>query len=189
MTKSTKNSATPTPPPLAISIPEILLFASYFLAVWLVPVEWIDSLPGVIAHGIASKINPYLSEYSTAFAADPKYFVHCHVLATWMIAPFVYPLIIRRNGGLKAYANVVQKDMEKYGGAGIYVPVYFICFGALYFGMLQFVDYPLTRGEWAIWVGGVSYSAFMLLGVLSLWVGTICMAMYTHWNFQKGDDR
>jgi hypothetical protein len=41
-------------------------------------------------------------------------------------------------------------------------------FGLLYFTMVWLVDYPLTRGERAIWLSGIAPSALMLSGVLGL---------------------
>lgn len=184
-----ENAEQPPPKPRAISIPEIALVVAYFLAVWLIPTSWLDTAVGAIAFAITSKVNPYLSEYSIAFADDPQYFIHCHVLATWMIVPGVYPLMLRRNGGAAAYAKVIQGKLETFGGVTIYIIAASVFFGALYFGMLQLVDYPLTRGEWAIWIGGVSYSALMLSAILSLWGGVVFMAIYTHWFTSKGEVR
>ena len=188
MSRRAENSNTaPAVNPLAISIPEIVLFSFYFLAVWLIPVDWLDSAPGAVAFALASKVNPYLSEYSIAFASNPQYFIHCHVLATWIVAPFLYPLIIKRNGGSATFAVLRKKDIEKFGGLSIYIVLASIGFGVLYFGMLFLVYFPLVRGEWAIWIGGVSLSALMLSGILSLWVGTMYMAFYTYRFICKGD--
>ena len=67
-----QNAQKPSPNPRAISIPEIALVVGYFLAVWLIPTSWLDTAVGAMAFAIASKINPYLSEYSIAFAAEPQ---------------------------------------------------------------------------------------------------------------------
>ncbi len=181
MSRTEKSATAPADAPLAISIAEIVLLACYFLAVWLIPVAWLDSAPGAVAFALASKINPYLSEYSIAFARKPQYFIHCHVLATWIIAPGLYPLIVRRNGGARIYAVVIRKKLEQFGGVTIYIVLASMFFAVLYFAMLFLVDFPLTRGEWAIWGGGgVAYSALMFSGILSLWAGSLWMAVYAH---------
>jgi hypothetical protein len=172
--------------PLAISIPEILLILFYFLTVWMIPVNWLDSGFGAIAFAIARKINPYLSEYSIAFARDPKYFMHCHVLASWIITPAFFPLIIRRNRGLRAYSEMFKERIESFGGLSYYLVFACLLIGILYFSMLLMVDFPLTRGEWAFWVGGISYTALMLSGILSLWIGCIFMALYTQLLVNNG---
>jgi hypothetical protein len=181
-----KPATAPKKAPLAISIPEILLFCLYFLAVWMIPVNWLDSGFGAIAFSIARKINPYLSEYSIAFARNPKYFIHCHVLASWIIAPAFFPLIIRRNGGVRVYSEMFKERLESFGGLSYYLVFACIGFGILYFSMLLMVDFPLTRGEWAYWVGGISYTALMISGMFSLWIGCIFMALYTQLLVNNG---
>jgi hypothetical protein len=172
--------------PLAISISEILLFCLYFLAVWMIPVNWLDSGFGAIAFSIARKINPYLSDYSIAFARDPKYFIHCHVLASWIIAPAFFPLIIRSNGGAKVYSGMFKERIESFGGLSYYLVFACIGFGILYFGMLLMVDFPLSRSEWAYWVGGISYTALMMSAMFSAWIGFIFMALYTQLLVNNG---
>jgi hypothetical protein len=174
-----KSATAPKKTPLAISIPEILLFCLYFLAVWMIPVNWLDSGFGAIAFEIARKINPYLSEYSIAFARDPKYFIHCHVLASWIITPAFFPLIIRNNGGARVYSEMFKERLESFGGLSYYLVFACIGFGILYFGMLLMVDFPLSRSERAYWVSGISYTALMMSGMLSAWIGFIFMALYT----------
>lgn len=167
------------PNPLAISIPEIALVVGYFLAVWLIPTRWLDTAIGAIAFAIASKVNPYLSEYSIAFAADPQYFIHCHVLATWLFPPLLPYLIIRRNGGRLRYAGVWRQIGERFGGWLPHLIFSVFLYGLLYFGMLLLVDYPLTRGERAIWISGVALSALMLLGVLGIGAMQIYMIIFS----------
>jgi hypothetical protein len=191
MNRHTEKPATaPAAHALAISIPEVVLVACYFLAVSLIPVAWLDSAPGAVAFALAGKINPYLSDYSIAFARKPDYFIHCHVLATWMIAPGIYPLIVRRNGGARAYAGVIRQTLEKFGGVTAYIVLASMFFAVLYFAMIFLVDFPLTRAEWAIWgSGGVAYSAFMYAAVLSLWAGSLWMAVYAHRSASRAEAR
>lgn len=176
---SRQNDRTPHPSPLAISIPEIALIIGYFLAVWLIPTSWLDTAVGAIAFAIAGKINPYLSEYSIAFAADPQYFIHCHVLATWFFPTLLPYLIIRRNGGRVHYANTWRELGKRFGG---WLPhaIFLIClFWFLYFSMLWLVDYPLTRGERAIWVSAVAPSALMIQGTLGIGIAVLYMIIFS----------
>lgn len=65
---------------------------------------------------MASTINLSLSEFSIAFADEPQYFIHCHVLAAWLFPPLLPCLIIRRNGGRVQYADFGVKTAERFGG-------------------------------------------------------------------------
>lgn len=174
-----QNAQKPSPNPRAISIPEIALVVGYFLAVWLIPTSWLDTAVGVMAFAIASKINPYLSEYSIAFAAEPQYFIHCHVLATWLFPTLLPYLTIRRNGGRVAFSLGYRQKANKFGGWLAYLIFSVIIFSTLYFTMLWLVDYPLTRGERAIWVTAVAPSALMMSGVLGLGVMHIYMTLFS----------
>lgn len=174
-----------TTKPLSISAAEITLVCAYFLAVWLIPVTWLDSPIGVAAFAVASKVNPYLSEYSIAFAADPQYFIHCHVLATWLFPPLLPYLIIRRNGGRAWYAGVWRQIGERFGGWLPHLMFSVFLYGLLYFGMLWLVDYPLTRGERAIWISGVAPSALMLSGVLGIGAMQIYMIIFSVFSNRK----
>lgn len=174
-----QNDRTPHSSPLAISFPEIALIIGYFLAVWLIPTDWLDTAVGAIAFSIASKINPYLSEYSIAFAANPQYFIHCHVLATWLLPTLLPYLITRRNGGRVRYANTWRQMSERFGGWLTHLMLSMVFYGALYFGMLWLVDYPLTRGEWAIWVGAVAPSALVLSGTLGIGAMQVYMILFS----------
>ena len=177
---SRQDDQTPHPKPLAILFPEIALIVGYFVAVWLIPTSWLDTAIGAMAFAIASKINPYLSEYSIAFAADPQYFIHCHVLATWLFPPLLPYLIVRRNGGRVRYAIIWRQIGERFGGWLLHLTFSIILFGSLYFSMLWLVDYPLTRGERAIWVSTVAPSALMVSGTLGIGLTTIYMIIFSH---------
>ncbi|MCX7628523.1 MAG: hypothetical protein N2Z69_08970 [Methylophilaceae bacterium] len=165
--------------PLAISLPEIALVVGYFLAVWLIPTTWLDTAVGAMAFAIASKINPYLSEYSIAFAADPQYFIHCHVLATWLFPALLPILIIKRNGGRVFYSSYWHQRNERFGGwlPHLILSAFFYCLA--YLGMFWLVDYPLRAGERAIWISGVAPSALMLSGTLGIGVMQIYMILFS----------
>jgi hypothetical protein len=182
---SQHNDRTPHSSPLAISFPEIALIIGYFLTVWLMPTSWLDTAVGVMAFAIASKINPYLSEYSIAFAADPQYFIHCHVLATWFFPTLLPYLIIRRNGGRVRYAKTWRELGKRFGG---WLPhaIFLIClFGFLYFSMLWLVDYPLTRGERAIWVSAIAPSALMIQGTLGIGIAMLYMIIFSAFSSRE----
>jgi hypothetical protein len=176
---SRQNDRTPHPIPLAISFPEIALIIGYFLAVWLIPTSWLDTAVGAIAFAIAGKINPYLSEYSIAFAADPQYFIHCHVLATWLFPTLLPFLIIKRNGGRMAFSLGYRQKIDQFGGRLVYLMLSVFLFGLLYFSMVWLVDYPLTGGERAIWISAIAPSALMMSGVLGLGVMQIYMIIFS----------
>lgn len=176
---SRQNDRTPHPSPLAISIPEIALIIGYFLAVWLIPTSWLDTAVGAIAFAIAGKINPYLSEYSIAFAADPQYFIHCHVLATWFFPTLLPYLIIRRNGGRTDYSTYWHQRNERFGGWIPHLILSIFFYGVTYFGILWLVDYPLTHGERAIWISAIGLSALMLQGTLGIGVTAVYMIIFS----------
>lgn len=169
----------PSRKPRAISIAEIVLIAAYFMAVWLIPTSWLDTGIGAIAFAIASKVNPYLSEYSIAFAADPQYFIHCHVLATWMFPTLLPYLIIKRNGGREAFSVGYRQKADQFGGWLTYLMLSVFIFGLLYFSMVWFIDYPITGGERAIWVSAIAPSALMMSGVLGLGVMQVYMVIFS----------
>lgn len=179
---SRQDEQKPPPKPLAISFPEIALIVGYFLAVWLIPTSWLDTAVGAMAFAIASKINPYLSEYSIAFSADPQYFIHCHVLATWLLPTLLPYLIIKRNGGRVAFSLIYRQKAEQFGGWLAYFGLSVFFFGLLYFSMVWLVDYPLTRGERAIWLSGIAPSALMLSGVLGLGVMHLYMVIFSNFS-------
>lgn len=165
--------------PLAISLPEIALIAGYFVAVWLLPSSWIETPMGAAALSLAATFNPYLSERSIAFAASPQDFIHAHVLATWIIAPGLFPLIVRRNGGRTCFGRGIAERVRAFGGLEIYVVANALFFGSLYFGMAWLVDYPLTsRGERAFWVTAVPWTALMTAGALSIGIGLCWLAIF-----------
>ncbi|THF58107.1 hypothetical protein [Pseudothauera rhizosphaerae] len=165
--------------PPSISMAEIFLIVSYFLAIWLVPTNWLDTAFGEVAFDVASKINPYLSEYSIAFSANPRYFIHCHVLATWIFPPLLPYLIVKRNGGRSRYADYWRQRNENFGGWLPHLMIAVPLYGLAYFGMLWMVEYPLTRGEWAVWVGGVAPSALMLTGAIGIGVMHAYMVVFS----------
>lgn len=176
---SRQNDRTPHSGPLAISFPEIALIIGYFLTVWLIPTSWLDTAAGAMAFAIASKINPYLSEYSIAFAADPQYFIHCHVLATWFFPTLLPYLIIRRNGGRVRYAKTWRELGKRFGGWLPHAIISICLFGSIYFGMLWLVDYPLIRGERAIWVSAIAPSALLMQGTLGIGITQLYMVIFS----------
>lgn len=181
-----KDVQTPNQKSLAISFPEIVLVIGYFLTVWLIPASWLDTSIGALAFAVASKINPYLSEYSIAFAADPQYFIHCHVLAT-LLFPLLLPyLIVTRNGGRVSYSSYWRQRNERFGGWPPHLLLSVFFYGLTYFGMFWLVDYPLTRGEWAVWIGGVAPSALMLSGVLGIGAMQIYMIFFSVFSNRRG---
>lgn len=151
-----------------ISLAEVALVAAYSIAVVLIPESWLDTPVGSMAFAIASKINPYLSGYSIAFAKDQQHFIHCHVLATWIIAPTLFWPVIIRAGGLRQYEVLYMESLKqqplimKWG-------FYLLCL-AMLFGMLWLVDYPLSRTERGVWVNsfGVAFYAFATACVISV---------------------
>lgn len=176
---SNQDEQMPQPNPLAISFLEILLIIGYFFAVWIIPVSWLDSAVGAMAFAMASTINPYLSEFSIAFADNPHYFIHCHILAAWLFPPLLPYLIIRRNGGRVQYARIWRKTAERFGGWLPHLIISIFFYGVLYFSMLWLVDYPLRQGEKAIWVSGVAPSALMLLGTLGIGIMQTYMIVFS----------
>ncbi|MBT3068006.1 hypothetical protein [Rhodoferax sp. U11-2br] len=174
--------------PLAISIPEVALILGYFFAVWLIPTSWLNTAMGAIAFAIASKINPYLSDFSIAFAADPQYFVHCHVLATWLFPTLLPYLVITRNGGRARYANTWRELHEKWGGWVPHSLFSALIFGLMYFSMVWLVDYPLRRGERAIWIGGVAPSALVIQCTLGIGITVIYMSIYSALSNRRGNN-
>lgn len=182
---SRQDEQKPQPKPLAISFPEIALIIGYFLAVWLIPTSWLDTAVGAMAFAIASKINPYLSEYSIAFSADPQYFIHCHVLATWLLPTLLPYLIIRRNGGRTRYASCWRNLRERFGGWVPHLMFSILVFGPVYFGMLWLVDYPIKGAEHAIWISGVAPSALMLQGTLGISATVIYMIIFSAFSNRR----
>ena len=171
---SEQDDQTPRPKRPSISLPEIALAIGCFLAVWLIPTRWLDTAMGAIAFSIASKVNPYLSENSIAFAADPQYFTHCHVLATWLFTPLFPYLVIRNNGGPMAFSVSYRQKIEQFGGWLPYLTLSVSFFGLMYVAMVWLVDYPLNGAERLIWISGVAPSALMFSGCL----GIIAMQIY-----------
>lgn len=173
-----KTTETPSINPPSISFAEILLILTYFLLAWFLPTSWLDTVVGNISFGIARTINPYLSEHYIAFAANPSYFIHCHVIATVIVFPSLYPLTIIRCGGLEKLSKIELKIAEKRGGLILYgmIVIFFVPF--LYFGLTFFVDYPLSRAANLFCVSNVAFSALMMAGVLSIGVGKVLMIIY-----------
>ncbi|MBT3068005.1 hypothetical protein [Rhodoferax sp. U11-2br] len=177
------------PKPPIISFWEILLCASYFLAVWLIPTSWLDSGIGSVAFALASKVNPYLSEYSIAFAAEPQYFIHCHVLATWLLPSFSPYLEIRRNGGRSVHAEHFHRQFERFGGWFYYLAFNCIFLIPLYFGMYWMVDYPLDGpGEKGVWIGMVSLYAMLQGGMLGATIYLCYMIFYSAFFARRQSD-
>ncbi len=184
---SAENVERPSPKPWAISIPEIVLMVSYFLAVWLIPTSWLDTAVGAVAFSIASKVNPYLSEYSIAFAEDPQYFIHCHVLATSMLAPSLFGFVVFRNGGFRSYEALFMKSVLKQTLI-VKWALYLFLF-VLLKGMLWMVDYPLVLAERGVWVNafGVAIYAFAVAALLSaMWYGIYFLIKSTLTIVRKG---
>lgn len=179
-----QNAQKPSPNPRAISIPEIALVGGYFLAVWLIPTSWLDTAVGVMAFAIASKINPYLSEYSIAFAADPYYFIHCHVLATSIASPILLLIILRKNGGALRYTHVFIKSLENNSAATILI-AYMFGLGS-WLTMLWLADYPLEKAERGVWINPAGVATFALIsgGMLSILSTSIFFlnALITIWK-------
>lgn len=177
-----------TPKPLAISFAEIVLMVGYLMVAWMMPTGWLDTAFGAMAFAVAGMINPYLSEYSIAFAADPQYFIHCHVLAAWLFPILLPVLIIRRNHGRYSYCFYWKARNKQFGGWLIHLISSVLFYGLLYFSMVWLVDYPLKRGEWAIWVGCVAPSALMLLGVLGIGVLHAYMIIFSAFSDRGCDN-
>lgn len=168
MKRQSKNSTTPVSEKASISLGEIVLCAGYVLAVVLIPESWLDTGIGAIAFAIASKVNPYLTEPSIAIAADPTYFVHCHLLATLILAPGLFVALIARNGGSKSYEEMFLNSIEERSLAFLW-GLYAILF-VLLNSMAWMVDYPLSRTDRGVWVApfGVAFFAFVTGGLLAL---------------------
>lgn len=185
---SQQDNQTPHPKPLAISFPEIALIIGYFLAVWLIPTSWLDTAPGAVAFAIASKVNPYLSEYSIAFAADPQYFIHCHVLATWMISPLLLLIILRRNGGIRGYDLMYMKSLNDRSPVQLCFAYLFGLFAWL--AMLWLVDFPLVRAERGVWVNpiGVCFFALITGAMISVFC-TVWFLFKAMFSIRKGESK
>lgn len=153
---------------LSISHAEIALVAGYFLAVWMVPESWLETAVGAIAFAVASKVNPYLSEYSIAFAEEPQYFIHCHVLATWMLVPLAWLLIVNRNGGFVATKVMFEKRAKSHGLLPMLLGIFFLI--TLLMTMLWDIRYPLGRAERGVWVNEISVCIFSFMNG---WLGSV----------------
>lgn len=178
-------SKPPTPKPPAISLGEILLIAGYFLAVWLIPVSWLETRLGSVMFAVARLINPYLSPQSVAFADDPMYFIHCHVLATWMILPGLPYSTIRKYGGREQLSLVFRKSFERVGGAGMHLLICIVFFGLGHFSMLLLVDYPLTGSERLTWISNIAMSSIILNGAAASAILFIYMNLFTIFQSRK----
>lgn len=169
--RTSRPEADATTKPHAISFAEVVLVCGYFLAVWIIPIEWIDTAAGAIAIAIASKINPYLWEYSISFAKRPEWFIHCHVIAT-IIGSWIFPLMVRAQGGFASYQKVVALGAQQCGG----VALYWIRSGALifvlYVAMFFSVDpYLSSRAQNLIWGDGIGVCVSALLYAAGLSIG------------------
>jgi hypothetical protein len=162
-----------------ISFSELALVAFYFLAVWLIPTSWLDSAAGELVFAAVSKFNPYLSEYSISFSADPAYFIHCHVLATFFFSIAFPILIIKKNSGQETFIAGYRKKMDQFGGWFVYLILSIAVFGLMGFSMIWLVDYPLTRGERAIWISSIAPSALMFSGFFGIGAMQIYMILFS----------
>lgn len=128
----------------------IALFPCYFLVVAILPERWLDTAIGAIAFAIASKLNPFLSEYSIAFAYNPRYFIHCHVLATWMLTFTIGPLFVSAYGGVdrtKSHFREVARKRTVWflWAVPVFVSMLYVTF--LWMGP----TYPLGRAARGVW--------------------------------------
>lgn len=182
--KNSKTSASKIP---SISFSEILLSTAYVLAVALISESWLDTGIGAIAFAIASKINPYLSEFSIAFAQNSSYFIHCHVLATLILAPGLLLSLVARNGGFRSYEIYYTQSLEKQPLILRWFALSFMFL--LLNGMLWMADYPFSKFERGVWVNpiGVAFYAFAVGWLLSvLGVGSFFLLKATFKNFRNG---
>ena len=88
----------------------------YFILVSAVSPEWIDSSVGAMAFALAKTINPYLMDRSIILAANPDYFIHCHVLASWVFIPTICFLNIKSQGGRDIYKQYWAERNNFFGG-------------------------------------------------------------------------
>lgn len=157
-----------------ISAAEIGLFTGYFLMVWMLPETWLNTAAGAIAFEIASKINPYLSDYSINLSENPRYFIHSHVLATILVFPWSFILIVKRNGGLQTFQKIVQMKIDG-KPLTLYAVMVTLLFLPLIFGMLWLVKPPLNGASHAVWSShlGTPISSLIYMYLLSLYTGLI----------------
>lgn len=136
--------------------------------VWMLPYSWLETGVGAISFAVASKVNPYLSEYSIAFAEDPQYFIHCHVLATWMLVPLAWLLIVNRNGGFAATKAMFEDHAKSNGLLPMLLAIFFLI--TLPMIMLWDVHFPLSRTERGVWVNEISVCIFSFMNG---WLGSV----------------
>lgn len=186
MNQQSKTPRTPVSENLSISLAEVAVIAGYFIAVVLIPQSWLDTSVGAIALAIASTVNPYLGEFSIAFAADPKYFVHCHILATLILAPSLFMAFVAKNGGSKSYECMFLSSIEQHSLALLW-GIYAILF-VLLNSMAWMVDYPLSRTDRGVWTApfGVAFFAFITGGLLALLATAFFLLKVTLKNVFEG---
>ena len=158
----------------------IALLPCYFLAVAIIPERWLDTEVGALAFFIASKVNPFLSEYSIAFADNPRYFIHCHVLATWMLTFTFGPLLISSYGGIdRTMSHFIKVAQERtvwfLWSVPALVAMLYVTF------LLMDVNYPLGRAARGVWVS-VTFFAFLHAGAQSLAFYALFFAVPLTWK-------
>lgn len=109
------------PDPLGISLGEILLIILFAISVWLIPVSWLNTSIGKIALIIPSKINPLLYDTSISLAKNKEYFIHCHVVAFWILVPWLPFFIVGRQKNIVLYADYFKRRSLLFGGRFFYL--------------------------------------------------------------------
>lgn len=154
----------------------------YFILVSAVSPEWIDSSVGAMAFALAKTINPYLMDRSIILAANPGYFIHCHVLASWVFIPFFGLLDIKAHGGRSAYKIYWANRNDRFGGCWMHLILLVFILGGMIFGMPFIVDIPTSRGARAIWVSAISVSAMLINIAISTLISYIYMTLYSEYK-------
>lgn len=154
----------------------------YFILVNSISPEWIDSSVGTMAFAVAKTINPYLMDRSIILSAKPDFFVHCHVLASWIFIPFFGFLDIKSHGGRSVYASYWAKRNDRFGGWWMHLIILVFILGGMLFGMPLYVDIPTSKGAKIIWINAISMSAMLISIALSTLLSYIYMTLYSEYK-------
>lgn len=157
----------------------------YFILVNAVSPEWIDSSVGAMAFAVAKTINPYLMDRSIILAANPSYFVHCHVLASWLFIPTICFLNIKSQGGRDFYKQYWVERNKVFGSWWLHLIILVFLFGGAVTIMPYSVDIPTSKSARLVWLKGVSFSALIMNSTISLMASYAYMILYA--EFKKED--
>ena len=154
----------------------------YFIFVNAVSPEWIDSSVGAMAFAVAKTINPYLMDRSIILAANPDYFVHCHVLASWLFIPAICVLNIKSQGGRELYKQYWIERNKVFGSWWLHLIILVFLFGGAVTIMPYSVDIPTSKSARLVWLYGVSFSALIMNFTISLIASYAYMILYAEFR-------